>query len=401
MKKLATGICLAMLLNVALGQEVTRQDTTRRTARMPNFRNQVVSPEIHPDKTVTFRLFAPEASSVEISGEWMPGFGARESLAKNDTGLWTITLGPLKPEFYGYSFLINGVKALDPSNPVIKRDGNRNDNVLFIKGDQSDLYAIKDVPHGVLSAVWYPSSVLGFQRRMNIYTPPGYEDSKEKYPVLYLLHGAGGDEEAWVELGRACQILDNLISQKKARPMIVVMTNGNPTQAAAPGYEPEINAKSIQAFGPGNMISGKFEESLVKDVVTYIEKHYRVISNRSARAVAGLSMGGFHTLNIITANPGMFDYAGVMSMGFINTKQFGGEDNRNAFEKQVDLLKASGIKLLWIGCGKEDFLYQSVTELRKIFDQHQLKYVYRESQGGHTWFNWRLYLSELTPLLFR
>jgi len=378
------------------------QDTTRRApARASWFRNTVISPEVHANNSVTFRLYAPEASKVEVTGEWMAGFGTKEALTRNDTGLWAITVGPLPPEYYGYSFIVDGVKVLDPSNPQIKRDGTRNDNVLFVHGEGSELYAVKDVPHGILSTVWYPSPVIGFNRRMSIYTPPGYEDSKQKYPVLYLLHGAGGDEEAWAELGRACQILDNLIAQNKAKPMIVVMTNGNPTEAAAPGAAPERKSQNVQSFGPGNMISGKFEESLVKDVIPYIEKHYRVVSDRNARAVAGLSMGGFHTLNIINSNPEKFGYAGVMSMGFFNMKQFGGKDNTEEFEQQIEKLKRSNMKLLWIGCGKDDFLYQSVVELRRILDKHQVKYQYRESEGGHTWANWRLYLSELAPLLFK
>jgi enterochelin esterase-like enzyme len=293
------------------------------------------------------------------------------------------------------------VKALDPSNPQLKRDGTRNDNVLLVPGKESDLYMAKDVPHGILSKVWYNSPVLGLTRRMYIYTPPGYESVKSKYPVLYLLHGAGGDEDAWTTLGRTCQILDNLIAQGKALPMLVVMTNGNPNQAAAPGEAPETKQSNTPSTGPGAMISGKFEESLVKDVVPYVEKNYRVIADRDHRAVAGLSMGGFHTQNITNSNPGMFSYIGVMSMGLLNTKQFGGQDNTEQLEKQLDILKSSGVKLYWIGCGKEDFLYKSVVDLRAMLDKHQFKYTYHESTGGHTWANWRIYLSELAPLLFK
>jgi enterochelin esterase-like enzyme len=362
---------------------------------------QVVSPQINSDNTVTFRLLAPKATEVMITGEWMPGFGRSEPMVKNDTGMWTITLGPLMPEFYGYSFTVNGVKVLDPSNPQVKRDGTRNDNVLLVPGKESELYQVKDVPHGMLSKVWYNSPVLGLSRRVYIYTPPGYESGKAKYPVLYLLHGAGGDEDAWTTLGRACQILDNLIAQGKAVPMLVVMTNGNSNQAASPGEAPEIKENAAASSGPGGMLSGKFEESLVKDVVPFIEKHYRVVADKDHRAIAGLSMGGFHTQNITNANPKMFSYIGVMSMGLFNPKQFGGEDNTALIEKQLDVLKLSGVKLYWIGCGKDDFLYKGVADLRAMLDKHQFKYTYRESTGGHTWANWRIYLSELAPLLFK
>jgi enterochelin esterase-like enzyme len=183
--------------------------------------------------------------------------------------------------------------------------------------------------------------------------------------------------------------------------MLVVMTNGNPTQAAAPGEAPELKKDAVASFGPGNMMSGKFEESLVKDMVPFVEKNYRVLADKDHRAIAGLSMGGFHTQNITNANPKMFSYIGVMSMGLFNPKQFGGEDNSELLEKQIDVLKLSGVKLYWIGCGKDDFLYKGVVDLRAMLDKHQFKYTYRESTGGHTWANWRIYLSELAPLLFR
>jgi enterochelin esterase family protein len=171
------------------------------------------------------------------------GAEARENLVRNDTGLWVTTLGPLPPEFYGYTFLVDGVTILDPSNPQIKRDGVRNASVLLVQCKESDLYSVKNIQHGTLSRVWYESPTLSLIRRMYIYTPPGYEDSKSKYPVLYLLHGGGGDEDAWTTLGRAHIILDNLIAQGKAKPMIIVMTNGNANQAAAQGDSPVLPAQ--------------------------------------------------------------------------------------------------------------------------------------------------------------
>ena len=365
-------------------------------------RNRIISPEVNDDHSVTFRLYAPNADKVEISGNWMTGWGAREEITPNDTGLYVLTVEPLLSEMYTYTFFVNGVKTLDPNNAITVRDGVNNQSMFLVPGEVADNYLSKDVPHGVLSKVWYPSSVIGYDRRLYVYTPPGYGQSKKKYPVFYLLHGAGGDEDAWTTLGRTPYILDNLIAAGKAEPMIVVMTNGNPTSAAAPGDDP-VNKRDpvFQSSGPGGMISGKFEESLVKDVVPFIEKNYRVYTDREHRAIAGLSMGGFHTQNITNSNPGMFDYIGVMSMGKWDATRFGGPDNTAELRAQITLLKKSGVKLYWIGCGKEDFLYDSVTELRKFYDELEFPYVYRESSGGHTWTNWRIYLTELAPQLFK
>ncbi|KPK84010.1 MAG: hypothetical protein AMS27_11210 [Bacteroides sp. SM23_62_1] len=361
----------------------------------------MISPEIHPDNTVTFRLLAPNATRVTVSGEWMAGFGASEDLVKSDTGLWSLTIGPLQPEFYGYSFNVDGVQVLDPVNALIKRDGTRNASILFVPGKESDLYTVQNVPHGTLSKVWYESPTLNMTRRMYVYTPPGYENGDKNYPVFYLFHGAGGDEDAWTTLGLAPRILDNLIARGLAKPMIVVMTNGNPFIPAAPGEAPVLPPAEPTAAGPGNMGSGLFEESLVKDVVPFIEKHYRVIANTDNRAIAGLSMGGMQTQNITNNNPDMFSYIGIMSMGLMTRRDLGMDDSTQDFGGKLEALKKSGVKLYWIGCGKEDFLYASVQTLLDTLDQHDFTYTYRESTGGHTWANWRIYLSELAPLLFK
>ncbi len=238
-------------------------------------------------------------------------------------------------------------------------------------------------------------------RRMEIYTPPGYEKSGNKYPVLYLFHGGGGDEEGWISRGRTNYILDNLIAAGKVLPMIVVMTNGVPNVAAAPGDRPAF-AKATPGgpMGIQAMTTGKFEESLIKDVIPYVEANYRVLSDPAHRAIAGLSMGGYHTQQITNANPEKFDYIGVMSMGLFdgpNARNY----NREEHIKQLNAIKQAKPKLYWIACGKDDFLYEGVTKLRALYDQVGLPYTYRESEGGHTWVNWRLYLSELAPMLFK
>lgn len=360
----------------------------------------VISPEIQPDNKVTFRLFAPEAKTVKLSGNWMPGWGTSVELMRNDTGLYHLTIDPLPSEMYTYSFLVNGVKTIDPGNAFVVRDGTRNESAFLIPGEKSALYGVTDMPHGTLQKVWYSSPTLGIDRLMYVYLPAGYSGSKEKYPVFYLLHGGGGDEDAWTTLGRAPQILDNLIASGKAKPMIVVMTNGNPGDAAAPFAGPVKKAKADQA-NPASMGSGKFEESLVKDVIPFIEKNYRVIANKDNRAVAGLSMGGIQTITLANTAPEVFSYYCVMSMGLVDMTRFGGKDDKDSRVPNLEKLRKSGVKLYWIGCGKEDFLYKSAEELRKFLDENKFPYIYRESEGGHTWTNWRIYLSELVPQLFK
>lgn len=364
----------------------------------PWIRRQVVSPEIHPDNSITFRIFAPDASAISLSGGWMTTWGASEPLVKNDTGLWSLSVGPLEPEIYTYSFSVNGVRILDPSNTLIIRDGARHQSMLFVPGAASDLYTVKEVPHGMLSKVWYDSPSLEMKRRMYVYTPPGYESGTSKYPVFYLLHGGGGDEDAWTTLGRACQIMDNLIAQQKAVPMIVVMTNGNPGEAAAPGEAPR--KKEDQSEGIFQMGSRAFEKSLVQDVIPFMDTHYRTLPGKGNRAVGGLSMGGLQTMNLAFDYTGSFDYYGVMSMGITDPDRSG----RSWFpdvDQRIMNLKSEGYRLYWIGCGSEDFLFQAAKNLVARMEENQLEFIYRESGGGHTWSNWRIYLSEFAPLLFK
>jgi len=361
-------------------------------------RNPIKSPEVNEDGKITFKLFAPEADTVKISGNWMPGWGTRVTMVPNDTGLYVLNIDPLPSEMYTYTYYVNGVKVLDPGNAIIVRDGVNNQSMFFAPGDVADLYQTQDVPHGVLSKVWYPSPTLDKNRRMYVYTPPGYNEGNKKYPVFYLLHGAGGDEDAWTTLGRTPYILDNLIAAGKVKPMIVVMTNGNAWSSAAPGEEPT-SASTVQPDF-SQMVRGEFERSIVNDVIPFIEKNYRTLADKDHRAIAGLSMGGMHTQNITNWNPGTFAYIGVMSMGIMNNPRWNTGYNEEEHKKQIAALKDSGLKLYWIGCGKEDFLFESVTNLRKLYDELGLKYTYRESSGGHTWTNWRIYLAEFAPLLF-
>lgn len=363
--------------------------------------NPVVSPEILPDNSVIFRLKAPNAKSVRLFGTWLKDLRNTVEMTRGDSSVFEAKVGPLPTDMYEYRFIVDGIAILDPVNTIATRDGSYIESRLMLPGPQTQLYDVQAVPHGRLSAVWYPSPTTGMDRRMEVYTPPGYEKGTTKYPVLYLFHGAGGDEEGWVSRGRTNYILDNLIAAGKVLPMIVVMTNGVPSVAAAPGERPAFaNAAATGPAGIQTMMSGKFETSLIKDVIPYIEANYRVITDPAHRAIAGLSMGGYHTQQITNANPATFGYIGVMSMGLFdgpNARNY----NREEHIKQLNALKQAKPKLYWIGCGKDDFLYGGVTRLRALYDEVGLPYTYRESEGGHTWVNWRLYLTELAPKLFK
>ena len=402
MKKI---INYALLGAILFGVQITTfsvqaQNNTRPAAPVPSMQRgmTVISPEVLFDNKVVFRLYAPKATEVSVNGEWSAGNNAVASMAKNDSGLWMLTTAPLPPELYGYTFTVDGVNVLDPNNSQVRRDGARNQNVLIVPGGGSELYAVNDIPHGALTKLWYESPTLGIKRRMYVYTPAGYDNGTGKYPVFYLLHGGGGDEDAWVTMGRAVQIMDNLIAKGKANPMIVVMANGNPEQMAAPGETP-LKASAGPSFG---MASGKFEESLVKDIIPYIESHYRTLTDQSNRAVAGLSMGGLQTQKVTLAYPGKFGYIGVWSMGVMEADAFSIDTKALArnYTDHIEALKTGGYKLYWIGCGVDDFLYTSVVNHRKILDTYNFRYIYRESTGGHTWTNWRIYLSEFRTQAF-
>ena len=373
---------------------------------------QVASPDVHADNTVTFNLIAPEAQKVQITGDFLPTkkveFGGNTydmpgvaDLVKDEKGVWSLTTEALKPELYTYNMIVDGVKIIDPLNVYNIRDINNLFSVLLIGGDaRTDLYKVNKVAHGTVSKVWYESPTAGLTRRLTVYTPAGYETSGKEYPVLYLLHGIGGDENAWSELGRAAQILDNLIAQGKAEPMLVVMTNGNISQEACPGETSE-GFKVPTMMLPKTM-EGSFETAF-PDVVNFIEKTYRVKKDKDHRAIAGLSMGGFHSLFISINNPDMFGYVGLFSAA-VDQQQTDPKGFPNVYvdrNAKIDRLFSKNPKLFWIGCGKTDFLYKNNADLRAYLDGKNHKYTYLETEGGHIWRNWRIYLSEFTPLLFK
>ena len=369
---------------------------------------QITSPEIHENSTVTFRIFASSASSVQVTGDFLPtvkmetpmgemdGPGKAE-LTKDDKGIWSFTSEVLSPELYSYSFIVDGLKTTDPNNPFLIRDVASVTNVFIVGEGQAALYRVKDVPHGTVARRWYDSPGLGMDRRLTIYTPPGYEQSNEEFPVLYLLHGAGGDEEAWIALGRTAQIMDNLIAQGKAKPMIVVMPNGNVIQDAAPGEGNEGMYKP--AFMIPKTMDGTYEGSF-KDIIKFVETNYQVKADKAHRAIAGLSMGGYHTMHISRYYPNTFDYMGLFSAAIMPRE----DATSNVYSDIDGTLKTqmdNGYKLYWIAIGKTDFLYDANKEYRAKLDDMGMPYEYVESEGGHIWRNWRVYLTQFAPQLFQ
>ena len=398
-------ILLAITAAVALSMTASAQEKLFMGAS-----NQ--SPVVHADGTVTFTLHAPKAVKVEVTGDFLPGQASGlpgiAQMKEDKNGTWSFTTEKLAPELYTYTFNIDGLTGVkDPANVYLNRDISTISNIFIVsqeKGDKGDLYSVNEVPHGDVSKVWYQSPTLKMQRRMTIYTPAGYDKGKN-YPVLYLLHGAGGDENAWSELGRAAQIMDNLIATGKAKPMIVVMPNGNTDCQAAPGewskgmylpsFTSSLNQKSIATM----------DESFM-DIVKYVESHYKVAKGKKNRAVCGLSMGGGHSFAISNRYPDTFGYIGLFSAGLhIGNNATGRFYNflqeNTELQGQLARLFAGKPALYWIAIGKTDFLYQQNADLRKYLDEKGYPYEYVETDGGHIWRNWRIYLTTFAQKIFK
>lgn len=366
----------------------------------------IVSPEINPDHSVTFRYYNPKAVTVQITGDFLPAqkvtymrdgvemtaeIPARVDL-REQNGMWTYTSAPLEGELYSYTLYVDGQKAMDPSNIYQNRDIATWTNIFTLSAEQGDkgwYYEVQDVPHGNVSKVWYDSPTLGMQRRMTVYTPAGYEkNTKTKYPVLYLLHGSGGDEDAWGDLGRATQILDNLIAEGKAEPMILVMPNGVYFNQAAPGAA--VNMFQPTMTNSRSQSTVEVEESF-PDIVKYIEANYRVKKDKNSRAVAGLSMGGRQSAALSRKYPTMFGYVGMFS-GVVPP-----EEN----DKALEAVFAAQPKLYWIACGKTDGVMVNSKLLKDYCDAKGYPAELYESEGGHIWRNWRVYLTLFAQRLFK
>jgi enterochelin esterase family protein len=369
----------------------------------------VVSPEVRGDRSVTFRVAAPDAHEVELRSPGdIPGSIAERGLkpfplAKSTAGDWEVTIGPVPAGAYRYVFAVDGVPVVDARNPMTSQTNTTVYSLVVVPG--SNVFDTRAVPHGAVASVLYGSTTLGGIRRMHVYTPPGYETGRDRYPVLYLLHGAGDVDQSWSTVGRAGIILDNLIDARKAKPMIVVMPAGHVTGAGAALGGPASTGIGNSTIGVG---PDPFVKDFVADLMPYVEKHYRVLNDRQNRAIAGLSMGGYQTLNIAVQRIDQFAYIGVFSSGVLSAAQPAGRGQTpfgQAWEAEnaaaLDNAAAKrGLKLLWFATGKDDFLIEATKSSVALMKKHGFAPVFVESEGGHTWLNWRDYLVEFAPRLF-
>ena len=383
----------------------------------------VISPEVTADRHVIFRLAAPQAQNIRLTGTDIPNNGSGAPMTKGAGGVWEVTLGPLDAGAYRYNFNVDGLSVIDPRSSAISESNTNVWSLVFVPG--SDFFDTKDVPHGAVSTVMYYSTALQKFRRMHIYTPPGYENGKDEFPVFYLLHGSGDNDDAWTSVGRAGFILDNLIAQKKARPMIVVMPAGHTSQTSSGGDRGAAATAGNPTVAPP---PDEFTRDFLTDLMPYVEGHYRIIPDRAHRAIAGLSMGGSQTLNIAIPHLDKFSYIGVFSSGLIGS--FGGgrggrglgaaggpavatsaspapsASGPTPWEQQhlAELDNADwkkDLKLVWFSTGKDDTLITTSRATVNVLNKHGFNASFHESPGGHTWINWRNYLVEFTPQLFQ
>lgn len=349
------------------------------------------STEISDDSRITFRIYAPNAETVSFSSSDLPGSRGAD-MEKTDDGIWEVTVGPVPAGAYRYSFSVDGLTVIDPRNTRISESNSNLWSLVTVPG--SDLFDLKQVPHGAVAQVTYYSNSLKRFRRMHVYTPPGYEQGSEKYPVLYLLHGASDSDASWSTVGRANAVLDNLIAAGKAKPMIVVMPAGH------------TGPFSFGRRGSFDRQVDEFGDDFTKDLKPYVEENYRVMNDRKHTAIAGLSMGGAQSLNIAFSNLQDYGYVGVFSSGVFGIAGGRGREPSDEWEKQHteqlddDSLK-EGTRLVWFATGKEDFLLGTSEATVDMLKKHKFDVTYNETEGGHTWLNWRDYLSEFAPLLFQ
>ncbi len=357
------------------------------------FAPTINSPEIASNGAVTFKVKAAGADTVRLI------IDSRMDTLMKHTGneTWSITLRDLEPDLYMYYFIVDGMKVIDNENAQVLRDVKTVMNT-FVLDPQGDCpVAVHDVPHGEVRAVWYDSPTLNAKRRMMVYLPPGYEQSRQRYPVLYLLHGTGGDETVWLEQGHAAQVLDNLIAEGKAEPMIVVMPNGHTDTHSAPGMGPNNNEQPT--FAHKQWMEGTFEQSF-NDIMSWVDNNYRTRASKRYRAIAGLSMGGYHSLYISVNQPDDFAYVGLFSPAISRMDQGKCKIYDDLETKLINQFKQRP-RLYWLGIGKDDFLYKDNAEFRKMLDKNRLRYTYHESGAGHEWANWRDYLVIFTQQLFK
>jgi enterochelin esterase-like enzyme len=339
----------------------------------------IVSPEVHADRTVTFRIRAAKSAEVVLYGEWKGG--GKLAMTKDDQGVWSLTVGPLEPDLYGYSFSIDGLAVSDPLNSVLKPMRSPRTSVVDVPGDPPRLHEYQDVPHGTVRLHEYVSKALGRRRPLRVYTPPGYDQKAEaRYPVLYLFHGSGDNEATWTSFGHAHLIADNLLAQSKAKAMIIVMTDGH----AVVGGGPEMRGKNVEFFG----------KDLLEDAMPFVEANYRTKADRESRAIVGLSMGGGQSLTVGLNHLDRFAWIGGFSSAIANP-----ETTIAAALADPPATNAK-LRLLWIACGKDDGLAKNAQGLSDVLKTKEIRHELRITEGNHSWPVWRRYLGEFLPLLF-
>lgn len=371
----------ALLLAVALPASSTAQQGGPR----------VTSPEVAEGGRTCFRVHAPTARNVLLSGTDIPGNARGTRMTRGGDGVWESCLDPLEPGAYRYHFSVDDVRVLDPVNPATSESNMNAWSLVYVPG--ADFMGTRDVPRGAVAEVTYYSTSLERFRRMHVYTPPGYEAGEGSYPVLYLLHGAFDSDDSWTSVGRAGFIVDNLIAEGRAEPMVIAMPAGHTGPFWFGMPLPEVN---------------EFVEDFTKDVLPWVESHYRVRTDRASRAIAGLSMGGGQTLDIAVADLERFAYLGVFSAGVfgITGSGPGARDDRPPWLEQhaealSDAAAREGLELVWFATGKDDFLLETTRATVAALRERGFEVTYEETGGSHTWKNWREYLAEFTPLLFR
>ena len=389
---LAAATCLAAPASAQQGAAPKTCAVQGFMAPPPSYK----SVEVLPDGRVSFRICAPDAQAVKVTSsdiaDVIPmGFPAGTpfglAMTKDDTGLWSVTTDkPVPADNYRFAFNVDGVKLPNPQGTTYSEERTGTNSTFEVPGPAGDFQAYRqDVPQGTVSEIEYWSSSLGVKRRAHVYTPPGYMKGSAAYPVLYLVHGAGDSDDSWTSVGHANYILDNLIAEGKAKPMIVVMPNG---------HTPDRPGADILA-------NNDFGNDFLKDLIPTIEANFRTLNTADSRAMAGLSMGGAHTIQNGLTHPELFHAVGIFSMGL---GLGGNADQVTQYEQAHDAaLKrdATDMKLVYYAIGRDDFLYGTVAPTRGIFDKYGIRHVFNESDGGHTWINWRRYLADFAPRLFR
>jgi enterochelin esterase-like enzyme len=345
----------------------------------------VISPEVHPDNTVTFRLWMPEAKEVKVSVQFEK---EQISMVKNDSGVWSVTLGPVKPDMYPYCFFVDKIQIMDPNNRLYFPNEHFKSSLVDIKGDTPLIHSLQDVPHGVVTYRYYNSKTLKVTRQLVIYTPPDYElNTAKKYPVLYLIHGMTDTEETWFKVGRVNLILDNLIAQGKAKPMIIVMPYAN--------IFPDLRPDAIINWEI-HLKTDTLSREITDDIIPFIEKNYRVLADKDNRAIAGFSLGGRQTLAIGLANPGLFSWVCAYAPAIWKNEL---ESSFNTLYADPEMLNQ--LKLLSISCGTNDFLYNSALDFIEVLKAKNIKHITFFPDGGHSWMNCKIFLTESAQILFK